>query len=365
MDGALAMAFGNLKVDTITSSTRTINVDSILAGGDGSGVTFIAASGDAPLSVSGSPITSSGTLTISLDQSALSIAPSQLASGALPSGVTVASVNIANGTIVNEDISDSASIDPAKISGVAVVSGDVRLSDERTPIDESVTNAKVASGAAIELSKLATGPLPSGITIASTNITDGAIVDADINDSAAIALTKLASGTLPSGIAIASGTDASTNLSYDDSTRVLSSSTGSSATLPLVTSSTAGLMRPVDLGDVIVLACSDETTDLATGTAKVTFRMPWGATLTDVRLSVNTAPTGSALIVDVNEGGASVFGTLPQIDDGGTTSVGSVVAPVISDSALAADAEITVDIDQVGSSAAGKGLKVALYVTRV
>jgi hypothetical protein len=133
----------------------------------------------------------------------------------------------------------------------------------------------------------------------------------------------------------------------------------------LVTSTTPGLMRPVDLGDVIVLACSDETTDLATGTAKVTFRMPWAATLTGVRLNVNTAPTGSALIVDVNEGGASVFGTLPQIDDGDTTSVGSVVAPVISDSTLAADAEITVDIDQVGSSAAGKGLKVALYVTRV
>jgi hypothetical protein len=132
----------------------------------------------------------------------------------------------------------------------------------------------------------------------------------------------------------------------------------------VVTSTTAGLMRPVDLGDVIVLACSNETSDLVAGTGKATFRMPWAATLTDVRLSVNTAPTGSALIVDVNEGGASVFGTLPQIDDGDTTSVGSVVAPVISDSALAADAEITVDIDQVGSTT-GKGLKVALYVTRV
>lgn len=138
-----------------------------------------------------------------------------------------------------------------------------------------------------------------------------------------------------------------------------------SGTPGLVSSSTAGLMRPVDLGDVIALACSDETTDLTTGTARVTFRMPWAATLTDVRLSVNTAPTGSALIVDVNEGGVSVFGTLPQIDDGDTTSVGSTVTPVISDSALAADAEITVDIDQVGSTTTGKGLKVALYVTRV
>lgn len=134
---------------------------------------------------------------------------------------------------------------------------------------------------------------------------------------------------------------------------------------PLVSSSTAGLMRPVDLGDVIVLACSDETTDLAVGTARVTFRMPWAATLTAVRLSVNTAPTGSALIVDVNEGGASVFSTRPQIDASAKTSVGSSVTPVISDTALAADAEITVDIDQVGSTNKGKGLKVALYVERV
>lgn len=132
----------------------------------------------------------------------------------------------------------------------------------------------------------------------------------------------------------------------------------------LVTSTQAGLMRAVDLGDVIVLACSDETTDLTTGTARVTFRMPWAATLTAVQLSVNTAPTGSALIVDVNEGGVSVFSTRPQIDVSAKTSVGSSVTPVISDSALADDAEITVDIDQVGSTAKGRGLKVALYVTR-
>jgi len=132
----------------------------------------------------------------------------------------------------------------------------------------------------------------------------------------------------------------------------------------LVNSSTAGLARPQDFGDVIVLACSDETTDLADGIARVTFRMPWAATLTGVRLNVNTAPTGSALIVDVNEAGVSVFSTRPQIDISAKTSVGSSVTPVISDSALAADAEITVDIDQVGSTIKGKGLKVALYLTR-
>ena len=37
---------------------------------------------------------------------------------------------------------------------------------------------------------------------------------------------------------------------------------------------------------------------------------------------------------------------------------------VISDSALADDAEMTIDIDQVGSTVAGVGLKVGLYVRR-
>ena len=54
--------------------------------------------------------------------------------------------------------------------------------------------------------------------------------------------------------------------------------------------------------EVIGVACSDETTDLATGTGVVTFRMPFAMTLTAVRASVTTAPTGSTVIVDINEG---------------------------------------------------------------
>jgi hypothetical protein len=58
--------------------------------------------------------------------------------------------------------------------------------------DLEIVNADVATNAAIALSKLATGALPAGITVASTNIVDGTIVNADINASAAIADTKLA-----------------------------------------------------------------------------------------------------------------------------------------------------------------------------
>ena len=70
--------------------------------------------------------------------------------------------------------------------------------------DLEIVNADVATNAAIALSKLATGALPSGITVASSNIVDGTIVDADVNASAAIALSKLATGALPSGITVAS-----------------------------------------------------------------------------------------------------------------------------------------------------------------
>ena len=46
------------------------------------------------------------------------------------------------------------------------------------------------------------------------------------------------------------------------------------------------------------------------------------------------------------------------------TSTTAATPAVISDSAIADDAEITVDIDQIGSGNAGKGLKVWLIGSR-
>ena len=118
------------------------------------------------------------------------------------------------------------------------------------------------------------------------------------------------------------------------------------------------------LTDVFVLACSDESTALTTGTNKVRFRMPYAGTLTAVRATVNTAPTGAALVVDINEAGSSVLSTKLSIDASETSSTTAATPAVISDSSLADDAEISIDIDQIGSTVAGAGLKVALYVTR-
>ena len=48
----------------------------------------------------------------------------------------------------------------------------------------TIVNADVSAGAAIALSKLATGALPTAITVASANIVDGTIVAADIASNA-------------------------------------------------------------------------------------------------------------------------------------------------------------------------------------
>lgn len=110
----------------------------------------------------------------------------------------------------------------------------------------------------------------------------------------------------------------------------------------------------------IPIACSDETTALTAGTGKVTFRMPYAFTLQEVRASLSTAQTsGSIFTIDVNEAGASVFSTALTIDNTEKTSTTAATPAVISDIALADDAEITIDIDQIGDGTA-KGLKVYL-----
>lgn len=114
----------------------------------------------------------------------------------------------------------------------------------------------------------------------------------------------------------------------------------------------------------IIVAASDETTALTTGTAKVTFRMPYAFTLSAVRASLTTAQTsGSLLTIDINESGTTILSTKLTIDNTEKTSTTAATPPVISDTVLADDAEITIDIDQIGDGTA-KGLKVVLIGKR-
>lgn len=110
-------------------------------------------------------------------------------------------------------------------------------------------------------------------------------------------------------------------------------------------------------------ALSDETTEITTGTAKITFRVPYACTLTDVRASLTTASSSGLPTFDINENGVSVLSTKLTIDANEKTSTTATTPVVISDSSLADDAEITIDIDVAGTGATGA--KITMYLTRV
>lgn len=118
-----------------------------------------------------------------------------------------------------------------------------------------------------------------------------------------------------------------------------------------------------------IVACSDETSDLTTGTSKVTFRMPYAMQITEVRASLTSAAASGVVTVDINLNGTSIFGngetgTRLTIDSGERTSTTAATAFNFASSAALVtfpdDAEVRVDIDTVGTESTGKGLKVTL-----
>jgi hypothetical protein len=182
-----------------------------------------------------------------------------------------------------------------------------------------ITNTEISASAAIAYSKLSL---------------TGSIVDADVNASAAIALSKIA---LPSQT--------------------------SNANKVLKTDGSA-----VSWGypeECFTIAVSDETTNITTGTAKVTFRAPFAFTIPRIpRASLSTASSSGLPEVNIKVAGTTIFSTKLTIDATEKTSTTAATAAVLTTTptTVSDDAEITIDIDTAGTGA--KGLKVYLFYVR-
>ena len=112
---------------------------------------------------------------------------------------------------------------------------------------------------------------------------------------------------------------------------------------------------------VMIIAISDESTNITTGTTKLTMRAPFGMTLTKIpRASLTTASSSGNPTVDINVAGTSILGTNKlSIDANEKTSTTAATATTLTTTSIADDVEITFDIDVSGTGA--KGLKVALF----
>ena len=112
------------------------------------------------------------------------------------------------------------------------------------------------------------------------------------------------------------------------------------------------------------MALGDESTVLAAASTTVpvvTFNMPYGFTLTNVKASSTVAPTGAALLtLDVHAAGTTVLSTKVTIDATEKTSGTAVTQPVVSTSSIADNSLIEIFVDQIDTDNVAAGVKIYL-----
>lgn len=119
-----------------------------------------------------------------------------------------------------------------------------------------------------------------------------------------------------------------------------------------------GAWRAPNLGHVIAFTVSGNLT-VATGKHRIYNDTGLPLTIRNVRASVNTAPTGAAVRVDVNKNGVTIFTTQanrPSI----AVSTNTVKVTNMDITTLADGDYLTVDVDVIGSSVAGADLAVTV-----
>lgn len=373
----------NLSVTTLTASSTVSATGNITSSGTVSGASISTAGAVSAGSVSTGGSVSAGSVAATGAVSAASVA----ATGAVSAGSVSATGTISGSSIAVTGAITGASLtttgvgtvsslvvnengtfgSPTATNALIVQTGNIIVSNDLIVNQDVVSNnLKVQNGG-----NIGSFSDPDAIAIASTGdvtLTQDLSVSGSVTANSVTATTGVSGSTLTATGSISGASITTTGVGTVSSLVINDAGTiGSTSDTDAITISSGGLVTfsagtsgvtPQD--ESFIIACSDETTDLTTGTAKATFRMPYAFTVSAVRASVTTAPVGSTIVVDINEAGSSILSTKISIDASEKTSATAAIPPVISDTALADDAEITIDIDQVGSSTAGTGLKVMI-----
>lgn len=124
-----------------------------------------------------------------------------------------------------------------------------------------------------------------------------------------------------------------------------------------------GTWSSLPLQETMIVAISDETTNLTTGTAKVTFHMPYAFNITKIKAGLTASSSSGLPTFDLNDDGVSVFTTRVTVDtleffsDTATTPSALTSTPL----SVAAGSKMTIDIDTAGTGAKGAKLYIIGY----
>ena len=282
--------------------------------------------------------------------------------GATPWGGSTVPIS---GTITASQISNASALGQSLITGstqqtIRTVMGDLTISAE-----ESASRALVladqftylpinnAASRTITVPPNSSVAFPVGTVVALERVGAGALV---IAEGSGVTVKKPSSATL--SVAVQQGVVLLRKLATDtwiitgQVTGIVAGGTIAAAFLNAQTKKVA--RQAIDASPTFLwVAVTDETTAITTGTAKLTFRMPFAMTLTEVRASLTTVSSSGLPTINVKESGTTIFSTKLTIDANEKTSTTAATPAVISDANLADDAEMTVDIDVAGTGAAG------------
>lgn len=112
----------------------------------------------------------------------------------------------------------------------------------------------------------------------------------------------------------------------------------------------------------IATTCLTITGTVAVAASTLRTYIPRACTINSVRASVGTAPTGAALIVDVQKNGTTIWPT--NTSNRPTIAISAFTATGTPDTtALALNDYLTVSVTQIGSTIAGSNLTVQVYTS--
>ena len=116
--------------------------------------------------------------------------------------------------------------------------------------------------------------------------------------------------------------------------------------------------------ETIGIACSDMTTAITAG-EKVALDVPFNFVVTRVYASIKTAPTGSALTIDVEDEGTSILNAVLSIAASANNAETSTFTGSATSYTFTKGDLISIDVDSIGSTVAGAGLIVFLEGYRI